>query len=226
MGVPFGRRGTPIFIRGTVMAESERRRKYRYNRVLIETERILDPQFDDAVVYLTGAQVEMLRNVTQYLNRLDTYVTEYAEGYYLAPTAETYDSILEIVADLEETLMGNPNVIWGYKDKLQVDIYEDEPDAGTNTLSSDAVPANEVHVITDTVVTRAGAGTSAITLGAVSPGHKFYLMEQQAPGNNTPYNWQGCHVLKEGEYLSAVFYSVLVDDVIQFRSRGYIMQVP
>ena len=99
------------------MGEVERRRGYGWNRVLIESARILDPQFKDAVVFLSGAQIEMLRNVTQYLNRLGTYAAEYNPGYYLVPTDEDFDDILEIVADLEETLMGNPNTIWGYYER-------------------------------------------------------------------------------------------------------------
>jgi len=126
------------------MSESERRRKYRYNRVMIETERILDPQFNDAVVFLTGAQIEMLRNVTQYLNRLDTYVSEQFLGYYLAPTVEDYDSILEIVADLEETLMGNENVIFGYNAVLQ-EFHNVQSDVNDDFVTSCAqVPEGEV----------------------------------------------------------------------------------
>lgn len=126
------------------MGESVRRRKYRYDRVLIETDRVLNPQFDDAVVYLTGAQIEMLRNVSQYLNRLDTYVTEYNPGYYIAPTAVDYDAILEIVADLEETLMGNPNTIWGYKEPLRFAATWANASPGTHELSTDAIPAGSV----------------------------------------------------------------------------------
>jgi len=124
------------------MSDSERRHGYAYNRVLIETERVLDPQFDDAVVFLSGAQLEMLRNVTQYLNRQDTYVSEQFLGYYLAPTTEDYDDILEIVADLEEALMGNPNVIWGYADNWL---------SRTNELST-----GETFTITETVPVPAG----------------------------------------------------------------------
>lgn len=88
------------------MSESWRRKAYYNKRVLIETARVLSPQGEDALLCITGAQLEMLCNLTQYLRRRSTYASEYANDYYLAPTEAEWDSILAIVADLEETLMG------------------------------------------------------------------------------------------------------------------------
>lgn len=88
------------------MSESWRRKSYYKPRVLIETERILDPQFDDVLICLTGAQVEMLRNLTQYLHRRSTFAQNYTKSYYLAPNNDDWDEISSIVANLEEGLMG------------------------------------------------------------------------------------------------------------------------
>lgn len=83
-----------------------RRKSFYKPRVLIDTERVLDPQFSDGLLCITGAQIEMLRNVTQYLKRRSSFASEYHEGYYLAPTEEQWDQLQAIVAELEETLMG------------------------------------------------------------------------------------------------------------------------
>lgn len=88
------------------MSESWRRKTYYDKRVLIETARILSPQFDDSLLCITGAQLEMLRNLTQYLKRRSTFVSAYHEGYYDAPTEAEWDNLQAIVADLENTLMG------------------------------------------------------------------------------------------------------------------------
>lgn len=88
------------------MSEVERRTRYDDRRVLIETERVLASQFRSTLLSLTGAQIELLRNVVAYLNRASTFVTVYAGTYYLTPTACEWDSLQSIVADLEETLMG------------------------------------------------------------------------------------------------------------------------
>lgn len=88
------------------MADEWRRKKYYNKRVLVEVARVLDSQLSDSLVCLTGAHFEMLRNLTQYLHRRSTFVSEYAEGYYVAPSNAEWDGLQQIVAELEEILMG------------------------------------------------------------------------------------------------------------------------
>ena len=88
------------------MGNEWRRKTYYRSRVMIETSRILDPQFPDSLLCITGAQIEMLRNLMQYLHRRSTFVTSQEEQYYLSPTTEEWDILQAIVADLEDTLMG------------------------------------------------------------------------------------------------------------------------
>lgn len=88
------------------MSEDWRRKKYYRSRVLIDTDRILNPQFDDALVCITGPQLEMLRNLTQYLHRRSSYVSEYGATTYLGPSNDEWDIVEDIVADLELALMG------------------------------------------------------------------------------------------------------------------------
>jgi len=88
------------------MTESWRIKKYYGPRVLIETERILNPEFSDTIICITGAQVEMLRNLTQYLHRRSTFSQDNQKDYYLAPNNDDWNTISYVVADLEETLMG------------------------------------------------------------------------------------------------------------------------
>jgi len=88
------------------MPDEWRRKTYYKTRVLIDTQRVLDPQFSDSLLCITGSQLEMLRNLTQYLRRRSTFADNYQKDYYYAPTEAEWDDILVIVADLEETLMG------------------------------------------------------------------------------------------------------------------------
>lgn len=87
------------------MSENWRRKGYYTPRVLIETERVLASPFPDAIICLTGAQVEMLRNLTQYLHRRSTFAQDYKKNHYLAPNNADWVTISSIVADLEESLM-------------------------------------------------------------------------------------------------------------------------
>lgn len=93
------------------MAESWRVKHYYNPRVLINTEDVLECTYTDSLVCLTGAQLVMLRNLTQYLHRRSTFVSEYREPDYLAPTNDEWDALEGIVADLEVNLMGCPEIL-------------------------------------------------------------------------------------------------------------------
>lgn len=88
------------------MSEPWQRKSYYRHRVLIEVDRVLSPGGEDSLVCITAGQLEMLRNLTQYLHRRSTFVREHKSGFYYAPTEAEWDDIDALVADLEETLMG------------------------------------------------------------------------------------------------------------------------
>lgn len=89
------------------MSEDWRKKKYYDPRVLIETERIIDPQLNAILICLTGPQVEMLRNLTQYLHRRSTFAQDFDKQGYLAPSNANWTIIEAIVADLEDDLMSD-----------------------------------------------------------------------------------------------------------------------
>jgi hypothetical protein len=86
--------------------EPWRVKQFYDKRILIEVSRVLESSVSDSLICLTGAQLEMLRNLCQYLHRRSTFVDEYLATGYLAPTNEEWDEIQAIVAELEEALMG------------------------------------------------------------------------------------------------------------------------
>jgi hypothetical protein len=88
------------------MTETWRKKTYYEKRVLIETDRILESEFDDSIICLTGAELELLRNLMQYAHRRSTFVSEYAGSFYLAPDNDQWDQIDALVAGLELKLMG------------------------------------------------------------------------------------------------------------------------
>lgn len=205
---------------------SEERRGYRTNRVLIESDRILSPQFDDAVVFLSGAQIEMLRNMTQYLRRLDTYASAYHPTHYLTPDVSDYDAILAIVSDLEEVLMGNPNTIWGYKDT--VSIIEDRWNAwvGDNELSEAVVPEGEVHKVEAISARNFDSVCSRIIIRIEAVGRDIVLADVASPAADIPVLWNGSITLIESERIAVDFEGCTVDDHIGFYGIAYQMDVP
>lgn len=88
------------------MSVQWRRKTYYDPRVIIETADVLDCPFPATLLCLSGAELLLLRNLTQYLHRRSTFVSEYHDTYYLAPTNEQWDTLDSIVAELEAKLMG------------------------------------------------------------------------------------------------------------------------
>lgn len=183
------------------MSETERRRSYQYNNVLIDSARILDPQFSDAVVFLSGAQIEMLRNVSQYLNRRASYVTDTEPGYYMMPTDEDYDDILEIVADLEETLMGNPNTIWGYEDRYAETAFLEGIGSGYTRVDGEEVPEGEVWTVQAAEITQTDATPRDTGIAIRQEISVINLVFEYGLAQSVPLMWSGGLTMKEGDWI-------------------------
>lgn len=95
------------------MSETRQREGYISTRVLIEKKYVLNPTFSNVTITLSGGQLEMLRNLTQYLNARSTFVDEYKQGYYFGPTDGDWDNLRAIVADLEDSLMSGDSFARG-----------------------------------------------------------------------------------------------------------------
>lgn len=205
---------------------SEERYSYAYNRVLIDSARILSAQFDDAVIYVTGAQLELLRNVTQYLNRLTTYATETHPGYYLTPDAADFDDILEIVADLEETLMGNPNTIWGYLAQWLAQPTETSVGDPSTYVETAAVPAGQVWVLEHYTFYHTAGTTCACNLIVNVGGANPILYQAPAvPSDDAVYD-ETKITMEEGDTIQLRVTGLPVDELATLRCIGYKMDVP
>lgn len=129
------------------MSTEWRRKTYYRPRVLISTARILDPQFDDVLLCLSGAQLEMLRNMTQYLHRRSTFSQNEDLQGYLSPTGEDWDTIQAIVSDLEEKLMSCEEFTQLFTDMLA------QLECVCNTISANPGLSPGVQPIVDDYIT-------------------------------------------------------------------------
>lgn len=205
---------------------SERRRDYAYNRVLIDSARVLAPQFDDAVIHVTGAQLEMLRNVTQYLRRVTTYVAETHTGYYLTPTTADIDDILEIVADLEEKLMGNPNTLWGYSDVWSETFGEQSVGDPETSADTTPVPAGFVYKLERWRLRHNHGSAIGITVRAYVEGVGIYIYDVPALPHLEDV-FEGVTItFKEGDFLRVTAYGLNSGQTIEAKVTGYMMVVP
>lgn len=208
------------------MSEQERRHGYNNLRVLIDAGRILTPQFADAVLFITGEQLEILRNLMLYVNRLSTFVDEYHEGYYLSPDSDDWDDIQAIVADLELKLMGNDNTIWGYKEQWSVQLTDDNADAGTNTMNSIEVPPGELWTV-DLVQAVNNDNTGYFTFTIESSGGAMFLDYDIVKDAG---DWHAIYPLgmklAEGDTIIVYFYNCVAGDNLRVRILGTKMDVP
>ena len=208
------------------MSETDAYYLFVKDRVLLLTSQIYRPTAPACWVYLTAQQVEMLRNMTQYLNRPNTYVEEYAGHRYLTPDAEQFDGIQAIVADLEEKLMGNLNVVWGYKETLG-DTKSWTSDATTPyTLSSDAVPEGEVWVVNSVRAMHNNATPLAMWMYGVNTGNAPLIDGSQLAAANVPIANAQPIVLEYQGKIDVVIYGLPTSKILYLHIQGYKMEVP
>jgi len=144
----------------------------------------------------------------------------------MMPNNADFDDILAIVADLEETLMGNPNTIWGYKDRWYENVQDVKSGAGNFTLQTAVVPAGYIY--------RCDLITSVNVNTVLNHIHEVY-----AGGTGVPFAtyagvganiWQPTFplgfVLKEGDRMGVSFVSCLDGDTLVMRVIGTKMAVP
>ena len=87
-----------------------RMKTYYRPRILLELADLTDTPLGDVLICLTGADRGILQNLLAYAHRRSTWVSEYNPTYYLAPDEEEWDVIEAAVAELEDKLMGCPEL--------------------------------------------------------------------------------------------------------------------
>jgi hypothetical protein len=204
----------------------EFRYHYREDRVLLNYRLFLPDEKPGQAVYLTFPELNMLRNMCEYLDRRSTWVYKYFDTFYDAPDDTDWDMIQGLVAELEEKLMPNQITPWGFTDRLAEEIIKVSADAGVNGLVHSTVPNGEVWVVeahgavnlaTPTVCNLSGAfGGTPVTPyshGILSPGLWSF-----SPAIRL--------VMVAGDVLTAVFYGCTAGDYLISGLYGYKMNIP
>ena len=199
--------------------------KYHYDRILIESSRIITPTLPGCTLVLNGAQVEMLRNCAHYLDRRSTFVSEYGELTYETPDDDDWDDIRAQVADLEEKLMGDLNVPWGFNDRIVEDLGGIQSGDGNYSKASTIVPVGEVHKI-ELVTLMNDTGARGYTqFFATGESDYYYLAYSSGLGQRVPLLYTGGFTLKAGDRITVVMKTCLNNDVLIGGIWGYKMLV-
>ncbi len=207
------------------MSESERRRGYAYSRVLIDSDRLLDPQFDSVTLTATGAQVEMLRNMVHYLNRIGTYVAEYQPGYYLTPTVVDYDAIQAMVADLQNKLMNGGGQVFEYSDRYTAWLSTTMTGDEDFEAETDPVVADKVLIV-EHIFCQNGSGHRGDMKMMVNNGTNEYALRTfPLPVQYSVSEWSGRITLKEGDYVMIWQGGCLTGDLMEAGVWGYLVDI-
>jgi len=201
------------------------RTSYQNDRILIEASRILTPQFAGTTITIDGAQVELLRNIVSYLHQERTFVSEYHGTYYLTASDADFDDLSAIVADLEEKLMGNPNVVWGFGERINDVTFDLTMPAGNSNLTSTDVPAGKVWRITHVCVWIVSATCTEALVVAQSAADIAPIHSIKPIVSSKYYPATVDIVMREGDQIYARFYNMTLDDTAYLYLWGYSMDV-
>lgn len=208
------------------MSETDLRRGYDNRRVLIEVEHVLTPRFDAIGVYLLGEELEMLRNVTQYLGEQATFVDAYYQDYYMMADNGDWDTIQATVANIERKLMGNENVLWGFNDHWSESLASLQGSDGTAIKATVPVPAGKVLVFEALSWRNTTGARGSMQLQVLGVSDMLILADLTSPAQYVAIKWQGSIALTEGEYILIKQNNCLENDVHAGSARGYLMDIP
>lgn len=208
------------------MVDVTRKQQYSDQRVLVKAKNFLNPDFSDACLYFTGGHIELMRNLVDYANRRSTFVSDYYTGYYTSPNDEDWDLIQQRVADLEETLMGNNNVVWGYKDKWKEWESRVMGGAGTFAGSTDDVPAGEIYVLHNVTLRNLTGARGAANIQVDDGVRYLELAYSDGLAVKELMSWKGPLVLEEGDSIHWTMDGCLEGDSLKAYAMGYKMEVP
>jgi len=167
----------------------------------------------------------MLRNCVQYLDRRSTFVSEYEELRYQTPNDADWDDILAIVADLEEELMGNINVPWGYKDQLWQNLGGTKSGYGTYVGSSASVPSGYVYKVENIALNNISGERGTTIIRATINEENLYLAYTIGLAAWQPLVFSGVLTLKAGDYVTVSMNHCLDNDILYGGLVGYKMLV-
>lgn len=195
-------------------------------RILVDAKAFLNTTINDAVLFFTASEIELMRNLVDYANRRSTFVSDYYMGYYLSPDDTDWNLIQSRVADLEEKLMGNNNVLWGYTDRYMEAIEEPDMPAGESDILGTVVPEGEVWEVTGMSARVLSGVSNRIRVGMMSGTAEVYAGETLSPNYAEIYVYHMDLILKEGDRLFWRFYQMLLNDNADCWAWGSKMEVP
>jgi hypothetical protein len=201
------------------------RMAYRDDRVLLDLRRILTLYGLGQVVHLTEADLEMMRNMCQYLHRRSTWCFEYEQGFYYAADDGDFDTIEALVSGLEDKLMPTSVDVWGYTDTVELAATTIVSGPGPLELVLGTVPANTVWRLLTTVAVNANTSCVQIRWIVRRSGTDYIVYTQEGPTAAVWYSRSVDLVCASDDQVIVWFASNQAGDTLIANALGYAMSV-
>jgi len=158
-----------------------------------------------------------------------------AAGELQVHIAGQYDDLGVVQTDPSQMLVGahgwdgavwrKQPIGWGYSDTYQERIDKDNVPAGDVTVNFTAVADGEVWVVCDVFMLSRQANYTIVTLSVRSGGTNYNLTIQGNPGAWRSAEFHGNVVMKEGDFIRAVYSGAALNDDFITCVTGYKMGV-
>ncbi len=192
---------------------------------------IPDPRGGHVWVYgvdSAGSPVKILVDTDGHL-QVDTLSSALPAG---AATAAKQDSILAELeqkletADLNRDASGNIGVVPSFEGVVAETVSEQNAAAGSNHLTSSAVPAGKVWVITHISAHDDDNNVTHIGIDVNHDGRSIIVKWRGATAADVTVDWDGHLFLDAGDYISVWFWGVTAGDAIVMNVFGYQINAP
>jgi len=115
--------------------------------------------------------------------------------------------------------------LWGYTDRWQQEVVNLAAAAGTNNLSTTAVPSGYVYILQAATVLDVTSATVGLHLYLVGGTFNYYLALSAGGAAATRLIWNGEVALKAGDIVRASLVGCTLNDDIYLYVWGYKMKV-
>jgi len=147
-----------------------------------------------------------------------------ASGYLKVCTPAAAQGLVGTHGFVNAGWQKNP-INFGYSGRLAIALTNTDLAAGASALSSLAVPAGWLWVITNLAFFYAGSTPFSVGVRLIQGGLDIYLYMQMSPTGWMIYDRQGWWVLKEGDYVSCFVNGAALGDDLYFRIHGFTVQI-
>ena len=167
--------------------------------------------------------------------KLVTPVAFDPSGYPLALEVDTDGHLKVVFTSPAKGLVGshgyvggawqkNP-ILFGYSDRLLININNEALAAGNNALDVDPVPAGWLWVVTNFVIMYAGTSPTCIDVFICNAATYVFLYRQRSPVSWAAYDRQGWWVLKEGDFIRYSVNGATLNDNLYGFANGFKVQL-